>query len=88
MMVPCVREKRQELPDNRSSLCRRIGRCRKQFVEAVRHDHEVIGPTPHNLLTEIPFERMFQIALDATKALAGYSNLMAVGLPQSLRILQ
>src|SRR4026207_1043777 len=78
------REKRQELADNRSPLCRRIGCCRKPIAAGGCEDHEIIGRTPHKLLTEIPFERMFQIALDVTKACAGYSHLLAIGLPQSL----
>jgi hypothetical protein len=61
-------EERQELCDNRSTLGRGIDHCRKQFIEAIRHDHEVIRPAPHNLLTKIAFERMFQIALDTPKS--------------------
>src|SRR6267143_3761724 len=61
-------EKRQKLRDNRSTRFRRVGRCRKQFIETIRHDNEVIRPTPHNLLAEIAFERMFQIALDTPKS--------------------
>ena len=61
-------EKRQELCDNRSTLCRGIDRCRKQFIETVRHDNQVIWPAPHNLLAKIAFERMLQIALDTPEA--------------------
>ena len=81
-------EKRQELRDNHSTLCRGIDRSRKQFIEAVRHDNEVIRPAPHNLLTEIAFERMFQVALDTPETFAGYSDLLAIGLPQLLRLPQ
>jgi hypothetical protein len=82
------REERQELRDNRSTLCRGIYRCRKQFIEAVRHDNEVIRPAPHNLHTKIAFERMFQVALDTPEMFAGYSNLLAIGLPQPFRVPQ
>src|SRR5580765_5483114 len=61
-------KKRQELRDNRSALCRGIDRCRKQFIETIRHDNQVIGPTPHNLFAKIAFERMLQITLDAAEA--------------------
>src|SRR6267143_2976943 len=81
-------EKRQELRDNYSTLCRGIDRCRKQFIEAVRHDNEVIRPASHNLLTKIAFERMFQITLDTPETFAGYSDLLAIGLPQPFRVAQ
>src|ERR1044071_6962695 len=81
-------EKRQELSDNRSAPYQRIDRWRKQFIEAVRHNNQIIRPAPHNLLTKITLERMFQIALDTSETCVGYSNLVAVGLPQSLRVLQ
>src|SRR5580765_4463934 len=81
-------EIRQELCNNRSTLCRGIDRCRKQFIETVRHDNEVIWPAPHNLLAKIAFEWMLQIALDTPEARNGYSNLLAIGLPQPLRVLQ
>ena len=81
-------EKWQKLRDNRSTLDRGIDRCRKQFIETVRHDNEVIWPAPHNLLAEIAFERMFQVTLDTPETFAGYSNLLAIGLPQPLRVLQ
>jgi hypothetical protein len=61
-------EERQELRHNRSALCGGIDRCRKQFIEAVRHDNQIIGPAPHNLLAEITLERMFQVALDTPKS--------------------
>jgi hypothetical protein len=79
-------EERQKLRDNYSTLCRRIDRCRKQFIEAVRHDNEVIRSATHNLGTKVAFERMFQIALDTPETFAGYSDLLAIGLPQSLRV--
>ncbi len=81
-------EKRQKLSDNRSPLCRRVNRCREQFIQTIRHNDEIIRPAPHNLLTEIPFQWMLQVALHTAKACVGYSNLVAVGLPQFLSILQ
>ena len=81
-------EKRQELANNRSPLCRGIYRCREQFIETVRHDNEVIGPAPHNLLTKIAFEGMFQIALETAETFAGYPHPLAIGLPQPLRVPQ
>jgi hypothetical protein len=61
-------EKRQELRDNHRTLCWGIDRCKKQFIEAVRHDNKVVRPTPHNLFSQIAFERMFQVALDTPKS--------------------
>ena len=81
-------EKRQKLANNRSPLCRGIGRRCKQFIEAICHDDEVIGSALRNLLAEIAFERMFQIAPKAPKACAGYSNLLTIGIPQILCLLQ
>src|SRR5467141_1787647 len=79
-------EKRQELRDNHSTLCRGIDQCRKQFIETVRHDNEVIRPASHNLFTKIAFERMFHVAIDTPETFAGYYNLLAIGLPQHFRI--
>lgn len=81
-------EKWQKLADNRSPLCRRVGRGREQFIQAIRHDHEIIRPAPHYLLTKVAFEWILQIALDTAETCVGYSHLLTIGIPQPFRITQ
>jgi hypothetical protein len=79
-------KERQKLRHNRSTLRGGIDRRRKQFIETIRQNNEVIWPMTHNLFTKVAFEWMFQVALDTPETFAGYSYLPTIGLPQFPRV--
>src|SRR5512141_2929281 len=81
-------KKWQELADHRSSLYRRICRGRKQFIQGICDEDEIIRPAPYKLLTKVALERMFQVTLDTSEDWARYSDLLTIGLPQPLRVMQ